>query len=325
MKESTDRLKKLLADDAEADLVHAELEPDGAYQLRPTTVAALSDEVSRTLARGFTGRSPRDFPLLVVAWGKCRVGSTALTNLFGVAGIPAYYQPVKTIARHVMVGGSGAPWALPDGQEVLFAKEMAGPYVHYETLFDPIGCLLDAGWPKERLHLLVLDREPVASLNSWLVKWQGKIGRRRVRDNFELSTLNYPRIRARARAAGVPVTHFAYEASRQPADAVRRLFERLGVADRYEDTVVTGWGSRGDLNSEAATVIYPDEPEPYHVPGLHSSGDGYSYRRTSEVALTAEDEELARADHIDGIYRTSVLACARDLGIDDLTRLSAPR
>ncbi|WP_018680933.1 sulfotransferase [Actinokineospora enzanensis] len=321
MIDSTERVRQLLTDGAEDELGRAELAPDGRYQLRPTTLASMSEYVSRTLADGFAGRGPAEFPLLVVGWGKCRVGSTALTNLFGVAGVPAYYQPVKTIARHAMTGGQGAPWRLPDGQDVLFAKEMAGPYVHYETLFDPIRCLVDAGWPAERLHLLVLDREPVASLNSWLVKWTGKIGRQRVLDNFELSSLNYPRMRARAREVGVAVTHFAYEASRSPALSVSRLFDRLGIAHRYDDTVISDWGARGDLNSDTATIVYPDEPEPYFVPGLHSSGDGYSYRRTDQVALTPADEELARRADIEEIYRTSVRECARALDLADLVDL----
>lgn len=297
MQDSADRLKELLAAGAESDLVHTRLEPDGTHQLRPTTVHALSDEVSLGLAKAFADRSPGDFPRLVVAWGKSRVGSTALTKLFGMAGIPAYHEPVKTFARHVLAGGDRPRWALPDGEDVLFANETAGPHAHYETLFDPLRCLLDAGWPRQRLELLVLDRDPVAALNSWLATWAERMDRRRLRDNFELATLNYRRIRARGRNAGVRITHYAYEAGKRPTEAIRRLFERLGVADRYQDAMVTDWG------------------------GL---GDGYRYRPTGVAALTPEDEELAHRADIQTIYRTSVRKCARDLGLLDLAWRGAP-
>lgn len=309
MNADASRLKRLLAEGRESELQAAELAPDGRYQLHPATCEAVTADVVATLTEGFAGRPAADFPLLVLAWGKCRVGSTALTNLFGVAGVRAYYQPVKTIARHLLTGGRGAPWLLPDGtggSDVIFAKEMAGPYVHYETIFDPLGCLLAAGWPADRLHLLVLDREPRASLNSWIAKWEGRIGRDRVRDNFELSSLNYSRMRASARAAGVAATSYPYEASRSPQRSVGALFDRIGIADRYSDSVLTGWGEAGDLNSDASMIVHPVEPEPYFVPGLHGSGDGYGYRPPAQSLLTEADEELAASEPLQAAYRVSL-------------------
>jgi hypothetical protein len=87
------------------------------------------------------------------------VDSTALTNLFGIAGVPAYYQPVKTVVRYELLGGRGNPWELPEA-EVVFAKEMTGPCVYCEALFNPIRCLVEAGYPPAQLHLIVLERDP---------------------------------------------------------------------------------------------------------------------------------------------------------------------
>lgn len=315
MIEDVSYLKQLLSKNDENGLANADLAPDGRYQVRTTTCAAVSAQVATTLARGFRGMRTEDFPLLIVGWGKCRVGSTALTNLFGVAGVPAFYQPVKTVARHVLVDGQGMPWTLPVEADVLFAKEMAGPYVHYETIFDPVGCLLSAGWPADRLHLLALDREPRASLNSWIAKWESKIGRERVRGNFELSSLNYARMRRLAREAGVAVTSFPYEASRTPEQSVEKLFNRLGLGNLYSDSILTNWGARGDLNSDSAMIFYPVEPEPYVVPGLHGSGDGYSYRTPTQNVLTELDERVVEDSRIKDAYATSVAEWA-DLTVE---------
>jgi hypothetical protein len=62
------------------------------------------------------------------------------------------------------------------------------------------------------------------------------------------------------------------------------------------------------LNSAAATVIYPDEPQAYVVPGLHGSGDDYGYRRPGRFVLSERDAEVAEQAEIQHIYRTSVRA-----------------
>jgi uncharacterized NAD(P)/FAD-binding protein YdhS len=149
------------------------LQPDGKYQTRTVALDALMSEAADCLAEGFRHRRAEDFPTLYCAWGKCRVGSTALTNLFGLAGMPSYFQPVKVILRHSLVGSAGEPWILPSAadQPHIFSKEMAGPYVLAESLFQPLQPLLDAGYPADKLHFIMLDRDPASSLASWLEKW----------------------------------------------------------------------------------------------------------------------------------------------------------
>lgn len=289
------------------------LPPDGKYQRDEVTIRKISDEVSAVLRDGFRGVT--EFPLLVVGWGRCRVGSTAMTNLFGMAGVPAYFQPVKAVARYRLAGGKGEPWEFPSAEGILFAKEMAGPYVPYEALFNPVRCLLDAGWPADRLHLLVLDREPRASLDSWMSKWEGKIGRQRVIENFLLSTANYGRMRTFARREGIAATHFPYEASTVPGETVRRLFERIGIGARFDERMLSGWGASGDLNSADAKIHYLAEPEQYSVPGIHGRADAYNYqpRRISQL----RDDEVCFADSAPVVssYRTSVECCCAELQV----------
>ena len=168
------------------------LEPDGKYQTRAVALDTLMHEARDCIAAGFRDRAAEDFPMLYCAWGKCRVGSTALTNLFGVAGVPAHFQPVKVILRHALVGSASAPWMIPHtgDQPHIFAKEMAGPYVLAESLFQPLQPLIEAGYPADRLHFIMLDRDPASSLVSWLEKWSDRIPESRLIHNYVIATLN---------------------------------------------------------------------------------------------------------------------------------------
>ena len=310
MPEPFERLVELVREDDPA-LDHVELPPDGVYQKRAVTPAEATRETAAVLAEGFAAR--RASPLVVIGWGKCRVGSTALTNLFGIAGVPAHYQPVKTILRYHLLGGRGRPWHLPEGAEVVFAKEMAGPYVTCEALFNPIRCLVEADYPPERIHLLVLERDPEEALASWLDKWSHRVEPERLVRTFVLSSLNALRMHAYARRVGVERTSFPYEASRRPELTVPRLLERIGAEFRPE--VLEGWGEAGRLESSDSAIVFPEEPEPYAMPGLHGSGDAYRYRTRSTDSLTGEHRALISEHGLDDLHRRSLEACARDLGL----------
>ncbi|MER9076658.1 hypothetical protein NKH80_28480 [Mesorhizobium sp. M0904] len=71
-------------------------------------MADLNQRIVDTLARAFEDRSADRFPTLAVSCRKCRVGSTALTNLFGIAG----FRPPAGQDCHALeaLGQPGAPW-----------------------------------------------------------------------------------------------------------------------------------------------------------------------------------------------------------------------
>jgi hypothetical protein len=331
--DETRRLADLIRRDAPSIATMA-LEPDGKYQTRPMALDTLTGVMTACLAEGFRGLAPADYPTLFCAWGKCRVGSTALTNLFGVAGLPSYYQPVKTIARHTLMGSAPAPWLLPrPAQEPhIFCKEMAGPYLLGECLFIPLQPLIEAGYPADKLHLIVLDREPDSSLASWLSKWSERVPPDRLVRNYVVAALNKTRVTLYARRQGVPVSHYVYEASKEPVQTVRALFDRLGLLGRFTESAVTDWKEMGALESEHARVIYPQEPPIYVVPGLHSSDTTYRYRARS-ASLTNDQQALLGETGVRNAYCASVRACAADLGLgtavalklfgSDITELAA--
>jgi hypothetical protein len=297
------------------------LEPDGKYQTRAVALDTLMHEARDCIAAGFRDRAAKDFPMLYCAWGKCRVGSTALTNLFGVAGVPAYFQPVKVILRHALVGSASAPWMIPHtgDQPHIFAKEMAGPYVLAESLFQPLQPLIEAGYPADRLHFIMLDRDPASSLVSWLEKWSDRIPESRLIHNYVIATLNTLRVESYAKRHGIPISHYVYEASKEATLSVRTLFDRLGLAARFTESAVTDWKERGRLESKDSGITFLGEPPVYTVSGIHGSDTAYRYRARTTASLSDAQLDILERYGIHDIYRASAQACVRDLGLDAAT------
>jgi hypothetical protein len=294
------------------------LNPDGKYQTRTLSLATLTREITDHLAQSFRHLHADEFPTLFCAWGRARVGSTALINLFGVAGLPAYFQPVKAVLRHALTGGKADLWLLPtpETQPHIVSKDVAGPYLRAECLFIPLQLLIEAGYPPEKLHLLLLDRDPTKSLASWLDKWSDRVAEPTLLQNYVLATLNAVRVESYARRHSVPVTHYVYEASKDAVGAARALFRRLGIAHRFAESAVTDWAERGQLESENSPIIHPREPAVYFVPGLHASHTAYRYRERSAVRVTAAHRDILDRYGVQDLYRANAEACAAELGLD---------
>jgi len=296
------------------------LKPEGKYQPRTVTLQTLLQEVTACLASAFRHHAPEDFPMLFCAWGKCRVGSTPLSNLFALAGMPSYHQPVKSILRHALVGSQGAPWLVPSAakQPDIFAKETAGPYVLAESLFIPLQPLVEAGYPPDKLHVLILDRDPASSLASWLDKWSDRAPESTLVYNYVAAALNAVRVENYARRHGIPVTHYVYEASKQSISSVRALFDRLGLARRFAEDIVTDWKEMGQLESENTRIIFPNVPPIFPTAGIHGSDTAYRYR-VRQAGLSESHVDILKRCGVYEVYRASVEACVRDLGFSAAT------
>jgi hypothetical protein len=318
--DETDRLADLIRH-RDLSLDDMALAPDGTYQTKTVTLNSLTRKAADCLAEGFRDRTSDDFPTLYCAWGRCRVGSTALTNLFGIAGIPSYFQPVKVVLRQLLVGATALPWDIPAAKDHphIFSKEMAGPYVMAENLFQPLEPLLMAGYPAAKMHFIMLDRDPASSLASWLEKWSDRVPHDKLIQNYVIATLNTQRVESYAARHGIPVTHYVYEASKEPTASVRILFDRLGLASRFDESAVTDWKERGQIESKNSGITFLSEPKVYTVAGIHGSDTAYRYRARKGVSLTDAQMDVLERYGIHKIYRASVKACVHDLALDPQT------
>jgi hypothetical protein len=297
------------------------LSPAGEFQTRTVALNTLMREVTECLAESFRDRPAQDFPMLYFAWGKARVGSTALSNLFGMAGMPSYYQPLKAILRDALVGRPLTPWIVPSAidQPNIFSKETLGPYVLAESLFNPLQLLIEAGYPLHRLHLIMLDREPASALASWLDKLLCRAPESTLVYNYVAAALNALRVKSYAKRQGMPVTHYVYEASKEAVSSVHLLFDRLGLSSSFTENAVTSWREEGQLQADNARVIFPSEATIYQVPGLHTSDTAYRYRGRATASLSETQLDILERCGVNDIYRASVAACARDLGLSAAT------
>jgi hypothetical protein len=297
------------------------LSPAGEFQTRTVALDTLTREIADCLAEDFRHRPAEDFPMLYCAWGKCRVGSTPLNNLFGMAGIPSYYQPLKAIQRDALVGRPLTPWIVPSSieQPHIFSKETAGPYCVAESLLIPLRPLIEAGYPPHKLHFIMLDRDPASSLASWLDKLRDRAPASTLIHNYVVAVLNTLRVESYAWRQGIPVTHYVYEASKEAVSSVRVLFDRLGLSSRFADDAVTDWRETGQLHSDDSRIIFPDQSALYALPDLHGSDTAYRYRARATTSLSDAHLDLLERCGVNAIYRASVKGCVRDLGLDAAT------
>jgi hypothetical protein len=293
------------------------LSPVGGFQTRSVTLETLMREVTECLAVNFRQRPAEDFPMLYFACGKARVGSTALSNLFGMTGMPSYYQPLKAMLREALVGQSPTPWAVPSAsvEPHIFSKETIGPYVLAESLFNPLQLLIEAGYPRDRLHLIALDREPASALASWLDKLISRAPEGTLLQHYVVAALSAVRVANYARREGVPVTHYVYEVSKDAVSSVRVLFGRLGLSNSFTENVVTSWREPGQVQANNARVIFPSEATIYKVPNLHTSDSAYRYQRRATASLSEAQLDILERCGVNDAYRASVAACVRDLGL----------
>jgi hypothetical protein len=318
--DETERLADLVRrqDDALDTML---IEPAGQFQTRTVALETLTQEITDCLAGEFRHRAAEDFPMLYCAWGKCRVGSTPLTNLFGLSGMPSYYQPLKASLRDAMVGRPLAPWmiAAASDEPRIFSKETAGPYSLAESLFIPLRSLVEAGYPPSRIHAIILDRDPASSLTSWLENWPDRVPASTLLHNYVAAALNARRVESYAWRQGIPVTHYVYEASKEAISSVRVLFDRLGLAGHFVDQVVTDWRETGELHSESSRIIFPNEPPLYTPTGIHGSDTSYRYHARRIATLSHANLDMLERCGVNEVYRASVAACARDLGLTSET------
>jgi hypothetical protein len=111
------------------------------------------------------------------------------------------------------------------------------------------------------------------------------------------------------------VTHYVYEASKEAVSSVRILFDRLGLASRFTEDTVTAWNEMGQLESASTRIIFSNVLSIYLTSGIHGSDTAYRYRARTTASLSEDQLKILQRYGLHDIYRASVEACVRDLGL----------
>lgn len=277
---------------------------------------------------------PSACPSVVVAIAPCRSGTTAQLRVFAEAGAQAHYQPFKAILREMEQGGD-LDFRIPDGiDQTIFIKETVGPYNEAQSTLDPIAILLEAGFPIEKIHLIPMLRQPLATFASWIKVneavrkyFNGAIPTNDLLENAIVSYNTVYSIRQRAIGAGIPTTTFVQESLRDnnPEQVVRSLLGASGL--KFSQTSVKGWRDLKPMGEEGSNIFFhPRGTEPEKDEGsqvihqilLHSDGLQYVSKEDREIddVLTIEQAERLFKSGVYNFYEEFRLAAQTDLGLN---------
>lgn len=245
-------------------------------------------------------------PRLILVCGPCRVGTTALSNVFAKAGVESHMQPIKSARRATEMGEKIVPWNIgTNDEEFAVAKETFGPHGQSE-FFNPVEILLKAGYPAEKLAIIPILREPAQVFSSWKRMWRVAKLRKLVRA-YELTA----QVKERAESEGIFVFPYVHEIIRDnpPAVVLALLFERMGLTIQQLSMVFSArWG---DLK-ESENVFFYDNPPDRFVDGIKERGK-YEYR---ELFVSEEDRGLVESvSRLKMIYEVFHESCEANLGL----------
>ena len=166
---------------------------------------------------------PENPPNLVLIAGPCRSGTTALGNVFAHAGYITYMQPIKSIRRAIEEGTDVPEFNVEEGQKTIVSKETYGAKTESEY-FDPVNILIKAGYPKERIHLIAMMREPASTLTSWSWMWDEVLI-----EGFIRSYNQTDAVLKNARSLGISTTSYVHEVIRDNSSVlvIEKLFNRI--------------------------------------------------------------------------------------------------
>ncbi len=253
---------------------------------------------------------------IILSVSSCRSGSTIMLRVFGAVGVTSFFQELKYIQRWRMLGGESS-WKIPQRpEEPIYLKETLGPYTRAGSEFNPVDVLLGAGFPPEKLHVLILGRAPLSTWLSWQVWW----GDRTSVEYFVTTYQTVERIRQQARRLRIASTVLVYEAARdnKPELVIQNLFGRLGVA--YAPIAVRGWAGLPPFGAPGSNVVLPRRPPMFLVPGLHhrvETADRFTcVSRAADIpGLDAAQVKRIRDAGVADLYDRWRAACERDLRV----------
>ncbi len=248
----------------------------------------LKSHVRQQFISEISSYSPKLLPTIIVGFGRCRVGSTALTNAIGTAGIPAHFQPFKSWLRNTLINGSSP---IPNGifdYQKLFCKEMYGPFTRYESVWNPIEELLDV-YPTGKIIGIWMERFPAESLSSWYQNWDGLVNRDALLERFILSTIQAKKLSKQITDTKNKLILYNYDKlESDPKTKLRELMIAADISIELEFDP-TDWQEAGDLGSDSSNIIFCQEPQEYKPVAVHSNRPKYEFVKRNVTNLKEHD------------------------------------
>ncbi len=256
---------------------------------------------------------PQNPPTLILIAGPCRVGTTALSNVFARAGISSYMQPIKSMRRAVENGEEVPVWNVLE-ENIALSKETFGPKTESE-FFNPVDILLESGYPKDKIKLVGIVREPSSTLTSWTWMWDKVYF-----DLFIKAYQDTQNMMTSAEITGVETLYYVHEAIRDndPALVAGKLFNSLISKNGVEFGNETVDWEKGKNFDEASEIKFFDTPPGRFIHAIKTWG-GYQYRTLRPDISRVQIEKIKHGGTYE-IYDYFLQRCREGLGIEIFDR-----
>jgi len=277
------------------------------YQKHPASLAQVAQRIHF---------DPQSTAPIILSVSPCRSGTTILLRVFGASGVQAHFQQLKNILRWLLQGKEFS-WKVPQQPtNRIFLKETLGPFTRTESQFNPLEALLNAGFPKEKLHVIIIGREPMVTWSSWYQFWKNKT----CVDYFIDTYKTTEKIRQQVKELGISSSFLIYECFQQsPIDEVfQKLFKRLNI--KYSSSTISGWDHFPAFGEPGSNIVLPKEPEPFITPGIHdpvekASAFVFKLRQFDSSRLDQDDIKMIKTSGVLEIHQQWLEQCEQKLQI----------
>ncbi|MDY4379455.1 hypothetical protein SOV92_16770 [Pectobacterium brasiliense] len=295
------KISKYISDsDAMVDFV--QLPADGNYQKVELNLHTINNLIKNCIREKISSRNK-----FILLWGPCRVGSTALLNVFGECRLPAYYQPIKVLLREILDSGN-IKTDLPQFEDISVIKETSGPYTIAESIFNPLSVLIQSGVSPEKIALVVMHRKADDMLDSWVRKWASLTKKESLYANFLLSHLNEKRIKCTALQYGIKSFDYYSKGVGDCTNDLSKLFTGLELPQLYKEDSISGWKEIDPDKGSYNSVSFPNEPQQFEVKNLHTpvSNYGESFSTIAGMNKKPIDRSIFITEELKELYPRAV-------------------
>lgn len=253
---------------------------------------------------------PQASASIILSISPCRSGTTILLRVFAASGVQAHFQQLKNVLRWLLQEESFT-WQIPQQPtERIFLKETLGPFTLTESQFNPLQVLLEAGLPQEKLHVLIIGREPIITWDSWYQFWRGKTQV----EYFIEAYKSTEKIRQQVEALGIAHNYLIYECfqSLPTPEVFKALFAQLKIP--FTKLAINGWENLPAFGAVGSNIVLPEEPEAFITPNIHAPVESASAfvfrnRQVNLDKLNPNDVASIKASGILELYQHWIAQC----------------
>jgi hypothetical protein len=218
-------------------------------------------------------------PRIVLLYGPCRSGTTAMFKAFSEVMPISYYQPIKSLMRY------GNPqFVIESKPEPVFIKETLGPWRDQECFYNPWQFLIDEGIPIENISLVPIVREPIRTFDSWKRTFEGVS-----LDRFIDTYSHFLKIHEESIGLGMHVCPIYYDQlSISAENTMTSVLNSLNL--EYKDSVIN-WDGRIDNPTNVLRI--PQSLQLERIGSIANSG-GLKYVNGEIENVEKEEEALLK-------------------------------